>query len=92
MVTIDGDSMQEVDMSTVPAVRHRLRKGVIRFPDMGHGYALRNLTIEELAGRSEFVELLAGLDGTESSALGLKAWGRRGDSGQWRVHGGVLEG
>jgi hypothetical protein len=78
--SIDGTLVQALDLQTVPELRHRLRRGVIGFPDMGHGYSLRNLEIEDLGAPTKFVEL-SSIDG----------WARRGSSGEWRAHGTTIE-
>lgn len=82
---IDGHTVQDLDTSTVPALAHRLRRGHIGFPDMGYGYAVRNLEIADLGRPSKLVSLLP--------APSLADWARRGDSGQWRVTAdGAIEG
>jgi hypothetical protein len=78
--SIDGAVVQDLDLQSVPELRHRLRRGVIGFPDMGHPYCLRNVEIEDLGSPTQFVEL-DNIDG----------WARRGASGEWRAHGGVIE-
>ncbi len=78
--TIDGAVVQDLDLQSVSELRHRLRRGVIGFPDMGYAYSLRNLEIEDLGSSNQYVEL-TNIDG----------WARRGSSGEWRAHGGVIE-
>jgi hypothetical protein len=83
--SIDGHTVQDLDTATVPALAHRLRRGHIGFPDMGYGYAVRNIEVTDLGRPSNLVSLLPGPS--------LEGWARRGDSGQWRVAGGgVIEG
>ncbi|MBI5282387.1 MAG: DUF1080 domain-containing protein [Candidatus Solibacter usitatus] len=79
--SIDGTVVQDLDLSSVPGLGHRLRRGVIGFPDMGYGYALRNLELDDLGAPTKFVELTT-----------IAGWGRRGNSGEWRAHDGVIEG
>jgi hypothetical protein len=83
--SIDGNTVQDLDTSAVPALAHRLRRGHIGFPDMGYGYAVRNIEVTDLGRPSKLVSLLP--------AQALESWTRRGDSGQWRVSGdGTIEG
>ncbi len=79
---VDGIVVQDLDLDTVPELRHRLRRGFIGFPDMGHAYALRNLVIEDLGAPTRLTGLLAN---------GLEGWTRTG-GGNWTVRGDVLEG
>jgi hypothetical protein len=83
-VEIDGVVAQDLTLSDVPELRHRLRRGHIGFPDMGHRFALRSLTIEDRGGPTRFVELLKGDS--------LAGWDRRGGSGAWTARDGVVEG
>lgn len=78
--SIDGTVLQDLNLETVPELRHRLRRGVIGFPDMGYAYSLRNLEIEDLGSPTRFTELTS-IDG----------WARRGSSGEWRARAGVIE-
>lgn len=83
--SIDGHTVQDVDTSAVPALAHRLPRGHIGFPDMGYGYAVRNIAVTNLGRPSKLVSLL--------SEPSLADWARRGDSGQWRVTAdGSIEG
>lgn len=84
-VTIDGTIVQELDLSRNPALADRLRAGRIGFPDMGYAYALRNINIEDFTIVGPHVLDLAPEDSIE-------AWGKRGDSGEWRIENGVIEG
>ncbi len=79
---VDGIVAQDLDLDSVPELRHRLKRGFIGFPDMGHGYALRNLTVEDLGGAAGFVDLLG---------EGLQGWTRTG-GGNWSLRGDTLEG
>lgn len=83
-VEIGGVVVQDLLLSTVPELRHRLRRGYIGFPDMGHRFALRHLMIEDLGAPTKFVDLVQGDS--------LAGWERRGDSGEWTLRGGVVEG
>ena len=83
-VAINGVAMQDVDTSGVAALATRLRRGVIGFPDMGYGYSVRDIRIEDLGAPTKFVGLRAGDD--------LAGWGKRGDSGIWTAQNGVLAG
>ncbi len=80
LASIDGTVVQRADLAAIPELRDRLRRGVIGFPDMGHGYALRNLEVEDLGRPTKFTEF-----------AGLAGWERRGRSGEWRMRGGVIE-
>ena len=82
--SIDGTVVQDLDMASVPALATRLRRGFIGFPDMGYGYELRNLQIEDLGRPTKYVDLTP----DES----LTGWDKRGDSGVWTSDGGVLAG
>jgi len=75
--SIDGHTVQDLDTSKVAALAHRLRRGHIGFPGMGHAYSIRNIEITDLGRPSILVPLLRG--------SALESWSRRGDSGQWRV-------
>jgi hypothetical protein len=81
---IDRVVVQDLDTASVPALAARLRRGVIGFPDMGYGYELRNLQIEELGAGVAIEELTPG--------DALKGWDKRGDSGIWSEDAGVLSG
>lgn len=80
--SVEGMPVQELDLDTVPELRHRLRRGFIGFPDMGHAYSLRNLTIEDLGSSSRIVSLLTPT---------LEGWTRTG-GGNWTLRGDTLEG
>jgi hypothetical protein len=75
--TIDGHIVQDLDTSTIPALAHRLRRGHIGFPDMGYGYAVRNIEITDLGRPTNLVDLLP--------AASLDGWSKRGDSGHWTL-------
>jgi len=64
-VVIDDLVVQELDMSAHPELKHRLKRGYIGFPDMGHVYRVRSIRLEELPDRVQFVGLFDGrtLDG-----------------------------
>ena len=79
---VDGVPVQDLDLDSVPALRRRLRRGFIGFPDMGHAFALRNITLENLGSPTPYVDLLE---------RPLSAWTRTG-GGAWRLAAGVLEG
>jgi hypothetical protein len=81
--SIDGALVQEVNLDEHEPLRHRLRRGVIGFPDLGHAYALRNLSIEDLGAPTRFIDLLP--------AASLEGWQLRG-GGAWRLDGGTLTG
>lgn len=83
-VEIDGVIVQDLALGGVPALRHRLKRGHIGFPDMGHPFALRNMTVEDLGAPTRFIELVR--NGS------LAGWERRGESGEWTLRGGVVEG
>jgi hypothetical protein len=78
-VSIDGVLLQDFD---VPA--HRLRRGHIGFADMGYAWAVRHLEIEDLGAPTKFTSLLP--------AASLEGWEKRGESGEWSLHDGVLRG
>ncbi|NWF82319.1 MAG: DUF1080 domain-containing protein [Bryobacteraceae bacterium] len=83
-VKIDGSLVQETDLDAIPATAARLRRGYIGFADQGYGWEIRKVEIEDFGSPMKFVDLLA--SGT------LDGWQRRGESGQWRLRDGVLEG
>ena len=82
-VAIDGVTVQDVGLSEHPELRHRLRRGFIGFPDLGHAYTIRNLRIAERPSREKFVELFDGRT--------LKGWDLRGE-GTWSVRDGAIQG
>lgn len=80
-VTIGGVTVQEIRLSAHPELRHRLKRGFIGFPDLGHAYSIRNVRLQELGFEQKYVELFGG----ES----LRGWElRRG--GDWTVRDGAI--
>ena len=84
-VTIDEIVLQELDLAKTPALANRLRTGRIGFPDTGYAYALRNINVEDFTTIGPRILDLAPQDS-------LETWGKRGDSGEWRIDNGVIEG
>ncbi len=82
VVKIDGVELQNTRLAAHPELRHRLRKGYIGFPDLGHAYALRNLRLEDRGGRTRFLELFDGQT--------LTGWKLTG-GGNWLARGGSIE-
>lgn len=82
-VAIDGIAVQDVDLDRHPELRHRLRRGHIGFPDLGHAYAVRNLRIDERPSSQNYVELFDGRT--------LHGWQLRGE-GSWIVRDGTIQG
>jgi hypothetical protein len=82
VVKIDGKVVQDVLLKDRPAPVPA--RGSIGFPDMGHRYALRNISLEDLGRPTKLVELFNGRD--------LSGWEKRGDSGNWTVRGDGIEG
>ena len=82
-VVLDDVTVQDVKMDSHPELRHRLRRGFIGFPDLGHAYTIRNLRIEERPSREKFVELFDGRT--------LDGWELRGE-GSWSVRDGAIMG
>ncbi|MBL8179112.1 MAG: DUF1080 domain-containing protein, partial [Bryobacterales bacterium] len=80
---IDGVLLQEQNLAAHPALRHRLRRGYIGFPDMGHAYRVRSIEIEDLGRKHSIVELFE---------TGIASAVRRGDSGHWQWDRGTLTG
>jgi hypothetical protein len=80
---IDDNTVQDVDLDSDPQLRHRLRRGYIGFPDLGHAYTVRNLHIEERPSREKFLELFDGRT--------LNGWELRGE-GSWSVREGAIMG
>ncbi|MBL8230493.1 MAG: DUF1080 domain-containing protein [Bryobacterales bacterium] len=76
-LSIDGVELQDV---RVPD--SRLRRGYIGFPDMGHGYAVRNIEIEDLGSPTQFTSLIR--DGS------VKGWDLRG-GGNWQAGRDTIE-
>jgi hypothetical protein len=81
--SIDGTSVQDVDLGAHSQLRYRLRKGFITFPDLGHGWQVRDIRIEDRGGRSRFTELFDGQS--------LHGWKLR-NGGQWSVVNGAIRG
>jgi hypothetical protein len=82
-VSIDDEVLQDVVIDDVPAMRTRMRRGHIGFPDLGHAYEVRNVQIEALPDSTKVVSLFNGRD--------LDGWKLRG-AGNWRVRDGAIEG
>ena len=74
---IDGVTVQDVDVPDKP------RRGFIGFPDLGHGYAVKNVAIEDLGTPARYVELFDGQS--------LDGWKLRG-AGEWSVRDGAITG
>lgn len=74
-VSIDGDIVNDA------TVEDRHRSGEIVFLDLGHRYALRNITVEEIGPPAPHAALFDGIS--------MKGWELR-DGGQWRVESGVI--
>ncbi len=81
--SVDGVAVQDLDISEHAELRYRLKRGYIGFQDLGYGYSLRNIEIEDLGSRLKYIRLFDG----ES----LKGWEARG-AGNWSVRGGSLAG
>lgn len=82
-VTIDGHVEQDLQLSSDPELRLRLKRGFIGFPDVGHPYKLRNIRLEDLGSRTKFVDLF---DGSS-----IAKWQARG-TGAWEVRQGYISG
>jgi hypothetical protein len=80
-VRIDGATLQQGTLS--PDLLHRLRRGYVGFPDMGHAYRVRSIEIEDLGQTESFIHLFE---------TGIAAAKRRGDSGWWSWRNGTLNG
>jgi hypothetical protein len=80
---IDGVTVQDATLSQHPELRHRLKRGYIGFPDLGHPFALRNIRIEDLGFRRQMVDLFDGRS--------LGGWRLRG-AGNWSVRDGSIYG
>ena len=81
--SIDGAVMQDADLAAHPELRYRLKRGYIGFPDLGYGYALRQIRIEDLGARLKMVDLFDGRS--------LEGWKLRG-AGNWSVRDGAIYG
>ncbi len=79
-VTIDGKLQQDLDLEADPELRHRLKRGYIGFPDLGHAYALRNLEIEDHGSPTKFTFL-----------RDIRNWQLR-DAGSWSMQGDSIVG
>ncbi|HYO82764.1 MAG TPA: DUF1080 domain-containing protein [Bryobacteraceae bacterium] len=82
-VTIDGTVVQDVNLSADRELSLRRYQGFIGFPDLGHGYGVRNIHLEDLGGVDQDSSLLR--NGS------LTGWHLRG-AGTWSVHEGVIIG
>jgi hypothetical protein len=78
--SVDGTVVQDSSLAEDKELKYRLKKGFIEFPDLGYKYWLRNIRLEDLGGRTKFVEPLGST---------LDEWDLRG-SGAWQVRDGVL--
>ncbi len=77
-VDIDGARAQDLDLDSNGDLKHRLKRGFIGFPDLGHAYEIRKIAIEDLGSPTRFTAL----DG----------WKLRG-AGNWTFDdGGVIRG
>jgi hypothetical protein len=74
---IDGITVQDGDVPDKPG------RGFIGFADLGHGYSVRNVEIEDLGAPARYVDLFDGRS--------LDGWGLRG-AGQWSAREGVITG
>lgn len=81
--SIDGITVQDLSLAENAELRLRLKRGYIGFPDMGYGYRLRNIQLDDLGSRLKFTDLF---DGTS-----LKGWDLK-DTGQWSVKDGSIIG
>jgi hypothetical protein len=82
-VSIDDEALQDVVIDSFPSLQHRLRRGHVGFPDLGHAYELRGVQIEALPDSTKYTALFNGRD--------LEGWKLRG-AGNWRVRDGAIEG
>lgn len=73
-VEIDGVEVQDVDLASNDALQHRLRRGFIGFPDLGHTYEVRKIAIEDLGSPTRFVAL----DGWKLRGAGNWSFGSDG--------------
>lgn len=80
---IDGVVVQDLRLGEHEELRHRLKRGYIGFPDMGHAYRLRRIEIEDLGSPTRFVDLFDGIS--------LDGWRLRG-AGNWAVREGAIYG
>lgn len=85
-VEINGQVVQDLDLSAHPRLRHTLRRGRIGFQNnLGWGMNIRNLTLTPLPDSAPAIEMFNGenLDGWRP-VRNKRAW--------WTVEGGVLRG
>jgi hypothetical protein len=80
-VHIDGVEKQNVNLASTEALKWRLKRGFIGFPDLGFAYQVRNLRIQDLGSTVAYTLLGANLDG----------WELRG-GGNWSAHDGIVTG
>jgi hypothetical protein len=79
--SINGKAVQDVRLDVDPALRHRLKRGHIGFPDLGYGYTIRNIEIEDRGSRHQFVSLWNGHS--------LEGWDLRGGA-NWTIRDGAI--
>lgn len=80
---IDGQTVQDVHLGNDSELRHRITRGFIGFPDLGHRYSLRNIEVEDLGSSRKYLELFEGID--------LTTWRLRNE-GSWSVRDGAIVG
>jgi hypothetical protein len=73
-VQIDGVEVQNCDLAATEQLRHRMQRGFIGFPDLGHAYEVRKIAIEDLGTPTQFVTL----DGWKLRGAGNWSFGEGG--------------
>jgi hypothetical protein len=59
-VWTNGELIQDLDMSSIPELRYRFRKGYLGFESLSYPIRFRNLRIKELPGRENWIVLYGG--------------------------------
>lgn len=85
-VVLNGERVQDLDLSAHPELKYSLRRGAIGFRDLlGWGFEVRNWTLEPLPDSEHGLVLFNGVD--------LSGWKEvRPRDAKWRVEDGALVG
>ena len=85
-VTLNGQVVQDIDLSGHPELKHKLRRGAIGFRDLlGWGFEVRNLKFQELSDSEGGITMFNGKN--------LRGWKEvRKSNATWKAKDGVIVG